>query len=120
MHLGDVNNTGIQWARAEPGALLSEVGQVAASFGYVAIYNYLIRPGLPVAAYQQRARAARPLVSIVAGFPIFCLVSRWIARSWRTHIIVASRVCLMPGTSVILRRFLKVWCLVWLLNMSPR
>jgi hypothetical protein len=34
------------------------------------------------------------------------------------HIVVASKACLMLGTSAILSKFLGVWRFVWSLNMS--
>lgn len=73
MHIG--------WGRAVAGALIAEVGQIAAAFGWVAIYSYLINPGQPVAAYEAYAQVSGPWVSILAGAPIFYAASRWIARS---------------------------------------
>lgn len=71
----------ISWGRAGTGALIAEVAQIAAAFGWVAIYSYLINPGQPIAAYQAHAQASGPWVSITAGAPIFYAASRWIARS---------------------------------------
>lgn len=74
----------IAWRRACAGALIAEVSQIAAAFGWVAIYSYLINPGQPVETYQAHAQASGPWVSVVAGAPIFYAASRWIARSRRT------------------------------------
>ncbi len=71
----------VNWIRAVGGALLAEAAQIAAAFAWVAIYSYAINPGQPVSVYQQHAQDSGPWVSIVAGFVIFYLVSRWIARS---------------------------------------
>jgi len=38
----------ISWGRAGVGALIAEIGQIAAALGWVAIYSYLINPGQPV------------------------------------------------------------------------
>jgi hypothetical protein len=35
----------INWGRAFAGALIGEIAQIAAAFGWVAIYSYLINPG---------------------------------------------------------------------------
>lgn len=71
----------VRWPRAIVGALVAEIGQVAATFVWVAVYSYLINPGQPVAVYEAHAGHAGPWVSIVAGAPIFYAASRLIARS---------------------------------------
>jgi hypothetical protein len=74
----------IHWGRALGGALIAQVGQIAATFGWVAVYSHVIHPGQPFEAYQAHAVAAGPWVSILAGAPIFYAASRWIARSQST------------------------------------
>jgi len=69
----------INWGRAFAGALIAEIAQIAAAFGWVAIYSYLINPGQPMATYQAHAQASGPWVSLLAGAPIFYAASRWIA-----------------------------------------
>src|SRR5262249_28680524 len=71
----------ISWGRACAGALTAEVTQIAAAFGWVAIYSYLINPRQPFATYQAHAQSSGPWVSILAGAPISYAASRWIARS---------------------------------------
>lgn len=71
----------IHWGRAVGGMFVAEVGQIAAAFGWVAFYSYVINPGHDVATYQDYAQVAGPWVSIVAGAPIFFAAARWIARS---------------------------------------
>lgn len=71
----------IRWPAAVGGALLAELGQVAASFLWVAIYSYAINPGQPFATYQQYAELTAPWVSVLAGAPIFYAASRWIGRN---------------------------------------
>jgi hypothetical protein len=73
----------ISWGRAFAGAFIGEAGQIAAAFGWVAIYSYVINPGQPYATYQAHAQVSGPWVSILAGAPIFYAVSRWIAK-WRS------------------------------------
>ena len=74
----------INWGRAFVGALIAGITLIAAAFGWVAIYSYLINPGQPIATYQAHAQASGTWVSILAGTPIFYAASRWIARSRRT------------------------------------
>ena len=57
----------IRWGAAIGGMLVAEIGQIAATFGWVAIYSYLINPGHPAATYEAYAQGAGPWVSIVAG-----------------------------------------------------
>ena len=71
----------IGWGRAGAGALVAEIAQIAAAFGWVAVYSYLINPGQPMAAYEAHAQASGPWVSLLAGAPIFYAASRWIAKS---------------------------------------
>ena len=74
----------ISSGRVCAGALIAEITQIAAAFGWVAIYSYLINPGQPMATYQAHAQASGPWVSILAGAPIFYAASHWIARSRST------------------------------------
>lgn len=76
-----MNWPGIRWGAAVGGALLAEVALVIASVVWVAIYSYVINPGQPMAVYEQHAQASGPWVSLIAGFPIFYLASRLIAKS---------------------------------------
>src|SRR5262245_63285042 len=76
----------IHWGRACAGALIAEITQIAAAFGWVAIYSYLINPGQPMATYEAHAQASGPWVSILAGMAIFYAASRWIAKSVPTAI----------------------------------
>jgi hypothetical protein len=71
----------IRWGAALGGAVAAEVGQVVAAFAWVAIYSHVLNPGQPMSVYESHAQASGPWVSIIAGFPIFYLASRWIAKS---------------------------------------
>ncbi|HYI10719.1 MAG TPA: hypothetical protein VEK57_16780 [Thermoanaerobaculia bacterium] len=79
----------IRWGAALGGMLVAEVGQIAATFAWVAFYSYLVHPGETPAFYQRYAQEAGPWVSLLAGTPIFYLVCRWIglrvpSRAWPT------------------------------------
>ena len=80
----------IKWGRASGGALIAEIAQIAAAFGWVALYSYVIHPGQSMATYQAHAQASGPWVSIVAGAPIFYAASRWIARSPPTALVCSA------------------------------
>jgi hypothetical protein len=79
-----MTSRGINWIRAVLGAIAAEILQIAAAFGWVAIYSHLIDPGRPMEVYEAHAAASGPWVSIVAGGAIFYAASRWIARNVAT------------------------------------
>ena len=91
----------INWGRACAGALIAEITQIAAAFGWVAIYSYLIHPGQPLAAYQAHAQASGPWVSIIAGAPIFYAASRWIARSRSTALALFAIFVAIDGALLV-------------------
>lgn len=78
----------IHWGRAVFGTIIAEVAIIAAAFAWVAIYSYLINPGQPVSSYEAYAAVASPWVSIIAGIPIFYLVSYFIARTSATALLL--------------------------------
>ena len=91
----------INWGRACAGALIAEITQIAAAFGWVAIYSYLINPGQPMATYQAHAQASGPWVSILAGAPIFYAASRWIARSRPTALALFGIFFVIDGALLV-------------------
>ncbi|MEO7650773.1 MAG: hypothetical protein ABIZ80_09920 [Bryobacteraceae bacterium] len=40
--------------------MIAENTQIAAAFGWVAVYSYLINPGQPMAAYEAQAQVSGP------------------------------------------------------------
>ena len=83
----------IRWGAALGGMLVTEIVMIAAAFGWVAIYSYLIHPGESPAFYKQYAMVASPWVSLITGIPIFYFVCRWIgshspARAWPTAMAI--------------------------------
>jgi len=91
----------VSWVRACAGALIAEVAQIVAAFGWVTIYSYLINPGQPLAAYQAHAQASGPWVSIIAGAPIFYAASRWIARSRPTALALFGIFFVIDGAILV-------------------
>jgi hypothetical protein len=81
--------------------LIAEVAQIAAAFGWVAIYSYLVNPGQPIAAYQAHAQVSGPWVSIIAGAPIFYAASRWIARSRSTALALFCIFLVIDGALLV-------------------
>jgi hypothetical protein len=63
--------------------LLYLVVNVAVSFGVVAVYAYLIRPGMPEQHYQDWALISAPYSSIFAGMPLMFALCWWVSR-WRS------------------------------------
>ncbi len=91
----------INWGRAWAGALTSEIAQIAAAFGWVAIYSYLINPGQLMAEYEAYAQVSAPWVSILAGAPIFYAASRWIARSRPTALALFAIFLVIDGALLV-------------------
>jgi hypothetical protein len=91
----------INWGRAFGGALIAQIAQIAAAFGWVAIYSYLITPGQPMATHTAHAQASGPWVSILAGAPIFYAASRWIARSMPTALALFAIFLVIDGALLV-------------------
>jgi FtsH-binding integral membrane protein len=91
----------IQWGRAFGGALIAEIALIAAAFGWVAVYSYVINPGQPFATYQAHAQASGTWVSIFAGAPIFYAASRWIARSQPTALALFAIFAVVDGALLV-------------------
>ena len=91
----------IHWGRAFAGSLIAQITQIAAAFGWVAIYSYLINPEQPMATYQAHAQASGPWVSIIAGAPIFYAASRWIARSRPTALALFAILIVIDGALLV-------------------
>ncbi len=92
----------IAWGRAVAGAILVETLLIAAAFGWVAIYSYLIDPGQPVAVYERHALVSSPWVSIVAGIPLFYSAARWVARNRSTALALVAIVLVFDATVLML------------------
>ena len=91
----------IKWGRAFGGSLIAQIAQIAAAFGWVAIYSYVIDPGQPIATYQAHAQASGPWVSILAGAPIFYAASRWIAKSLPTALALFALLVVIDGALLV-------------------
>jgi hypothetical protein len=91
----------VHWGRAIGAAALAEVSVIAASILWVAIYSYIINPGQPVATYNTYAQASAPWVSIVAGIPVFYLISRYIARSLPTAIALFAIILVVDAAILV-------------------
>lgn len=81
--------------------MIAEVALIAAAFGWVAVYSYVINPGQPFATYQAHAQASGTWVSILAGAPIFYAASRWIARSQPTALALFAIFAVVDGALLV-------------------
>lgn len=62
-------------------AFAAMVVNVAAAFGWVAIYSLAIAPGQSEAAYRAYAEQVAPWCSVIAGMPIL-FVAGWLRVRW--------------------------------------
>jgi hypothetical protein len=76
-----MTNTTIRWRWVLPSFFLLELVLIAAAIGWVTFYSYVIHPGELDAYYEAYAHAASPIVSLVAGAPLFFLVGDRFRRS---------------------------------------
>lgn len=60
--------------------LLLHIAMIALAIAWVAFYSYVVEPGHEAAFYEAHAQRSSPIVSLVAGGPIFYLVASWLAR----------------------------------------
>lgn len=62
------------------GALLLHVVMIALAIAWVAFYSYLLEPGHDQAFYEAYAGRSGPIVSLVAGGPVFYLFAWQLTR----------------------------------------
>ena len=77
----------IPWGWVIGTAVGLEVALVISAFAWVAIYSYLIHPGEEPAFYEDYARFASPVVSVVLGIPYWFFACRWVGRKAGTHAV---------------------------------
>ena len=53
---------------------------IALAVAWVAFYSYVVEPGHDQAFYDAHAQVSSPIVSVLAGGPVFYLVAAWLAR----------------------------------------
>ena len=68
----------IGWGLAA--AVLLFVVMIALAVAWVAFYSYVIEPGHDPAFYEAHAQVSSPIVSVVAGGPVFWLAASWLSR----------------------------------------
>ena len=61
-------------------ALLLHIVMIALAVAWVAFYSYALEPGHDQAFYEAHAAVASPIVSVLAGGPVFYLVASWLTR----------------------------------------
>ena len=61
-------------------AVLLFAVMIALAVAWVAFYSYVVEPGHDQTYYEAHAGVSSPIVSVVAGGPVFYLVASWLAR----------------------------------------
>lgn len=82
--------TRLPWRWIIGGVLGLELIMIATAFGWVAIYSYLMNAGHPAEFYEAYAKVASPIVSLVAGIPVFFVACRWIGRRVGSQAVAVS------------------------------
>lgn len=80
----------IPWAWVVGTAVGLEVAITASAVAWIVIYSYLIHPGEAESYYQNYARSASPVVSILLGIPYWFFACRWVGRKAGSRAIVMS------------------------------
>lgn len=62
------------------GTIILFAMMIASAIAWVAFYSHALDPGHDAAFYEAYAAQASPIVSVVAGGPVFFLVARWLGR----------------------------------------
>lgn len=62
------------------GALVLHVVMVALAVAWVAFYSHVLEPGHDRSFYEAYAQRASPIVSLLAGGPVFFLTAAWLTR----------------------------------------
>jgi hypothetical protein len=70
----------IPWGWVAVTAVGLEVAVTLSAFVWVGIYSYLIHPGEQLPYYENYARFASPIVSVVVGIPVWFFACRWVGR----------------------------------------
>jgi hypothetical protein len=70
----------IPWGWVAVTAVGLEVAVTLSAFVWVGIYSYLIHPGEQLPYYENYARFASPIVSVVVGIPVWFFACRWAGR----------------------------------------
>jgi hypothetical protein len=82
----------IPWGWVAITAVGLEVAVTLSAFVWVGIYSYLIHPGKQLPYYENYARFASPIVSVVVGIPVWFFACRWAGRKAGTRAVA---MCLL-------------------------
>jgi hypothetical protein len=69
-------------------AILLNAVMILLAVSWVAFYSMVLDPGRGTSFYEAYAGRASPIVSVVAGGPVFYLIARWVTR-WRSNALPA-------------------------------
>lgn len=98
------------------GFLAAEVAMIAAAFGWVAIYSYLINPGHSNDFYEDYAQRNIPYLALWVSLPVFFFLCRWIglrapSSAYATALAVFGLFCLTEVATLLLGDYepLPLW-----------
>ena len=77
----------IPWGWVVGTAIVLEVAMIISAVAWVAIYSYLIHPGEEPVYYENYAKTASPIVSVVLGIPYWFFACRWVGRKAGTRAV---------------------------------
>ena len=87
------------------GAFILHAVMIALAVGWVAFYSYVVDPGHDQGYYEAYAQQSSPVVSVVAGGPLFYMVAAWLTRRnspraarIATALYLATDVAILAGT----------------------
>lgn len=77
----------IPWGWVVATAVVLEIAMVIAAIAWIVIYSYVIHPGEDQAYYENYAKSASPVVSVVLGIPLWFFTCRWVTRKAGTRAV---------------------------------
>lgn len=76
------------------GAFILHVVMIALAIAWVALYSLAVAPGHERGFYEAYAQVSSPIVSVIAGGPVFYLAALWLTKRRRTGIATWIAACL--------------------------
>jgi hypothetical protein len=77
----------IPWGWVVVTAVGLEIAMVISAVVWIVIYSYLIHPGEDQTYYENYAKLASPVVSVVLGIPFWFFACRWVTRKAGTRAV---------------------------------
>ena len=77
----------IPWGWVVVTAVGLEIAMVISAVVWIVIYSYLVHPGEDHTYYENYAKVASPVVSVVLGIPFWFFACRWVTRKAGTRAV---------------------------------